>query len=97
VSRRKRWIAAAAGGVASLLVGAAALAQSSGGQYDLSWRALHGGGTSTGGNYTEQGVIGQGMARSSTGGGYTVDSGFLGGGAIKFKRYVPLLSRDGSN
>ena len=84
-------VAAALGG---LLLGAAALAQTSGGIYDLSWRALAGGGKSTGGNYVAQGAIGQSMTKTSTGGNYTVSSGFLGGGSDKYRRFLPVLSKD---
>ncbi len=80
-----------------LAVVAAVVAQSASGTYDLSWRALAGGGSSTGGNYGTQGVIGQSFAWSSTGGGYTVDGGFLGGAQVKFNRILPMLAKDGTN
>ena len=97
MSRRTRTFAIIGGGLGSLVLGAAALAQSSGGMYELSWRTLSGGGSSSGGGYVEQGAIGQALAKTSTGGSYTVSSGFLGGGAEKYKRVLPQLAKDGSN
>ena len=94
MTRRRRLAAIGAGGLASLALGAAALAQTSGGAYDLSWRTLSGGGKSTGGNYAEQGAIGQSLTRTSTGGTYTVNSGFFGGGVDKYKRFMPVLAKD---
>ncbi|MCC7088528.1 MAG: hypothetical protein FIB00_14405 [Chloroflexi bacterium] len=87
----------ATAGIAGLAVVAAVVAQSASGTYDLSWRALAGGGGSSGGNYGTQGVIGQTFAWSSTGGGYTVDGGFLGGSQVKFNRILPMLAKDGTN
>ena len=89
-----RTLAIAAGTFAGLFLGAVALAQTSGGVYELSWRTWAGGGKSTGGSYTEQGAIGQPLARSSTGGSYTINRGFFGGGQEKFKRYIPQAARD---
>ncbi len=85
------------GGVAAIGMVAAVVAQSASGTYDLSWRALVGGGSSSGGNYGEQGVIGQGLSGTSSGGGFEVSSGFLGGGQVKFSRALPMLAKDGSN
>lgn len=92
---RGRPIAALGGLAAALAVATAVLAQTSGGNYDLSWRALSGGNQVSGGSYVSNGAIGQPLAGSSGGGSYTVDSGFLGGGSVKFKRYIPQLARDG--
>ncbi len=75
MTRRRRVVAIGAGALASFALGAAALAQTSGGVYDLSWRALSGGGQSTGGTYT-------------------VNSGFFGGGVDKYKRFLPVLAKD---
>lgn len=97
MTRRARLFAVASGGVAAVALGAAALAQTASGSYELSWRALAGGGKSDGGSYVEQGAIGQALAQTSTGGSYSVSSGFLGGGQDKYKRYLPILSKDGSN
>ena len=95
--RRRKSLALLSGGLGALVLGATALAQTSGGAYELSWRALAGGGKSTGAAYSEQGAIGQALAKTSTGGNYTVSSGFLGGGSEKYKRVLPHLSKDGSN
>ncbi|MGE0599183.1 MAG: hypothetical protein AB7J35_07945 [Dehalococcoidia bacterium] len=91
---RARGFAFAGAGIAGLTLGAAVLAQTSGGMYDLSWRALAGGGTSSGSDYAEHGAIGQAVAGTSAGGSYSVSSGFLGGGAEKYKRFLPVLARD---
>ena len=97
MTTRRRTIAVAAGGLGALALGAVALAQSASGTYDLSWRALAGGGKTEGGGYVEQGAIGQAFAKTSSGGSYSVSSGFLGGGADKYTRYRPVLANDGSN
>ncbi|MEO8539121.1 MAG: hypothetical protein ABI577_05220 [bacterium] len=97
MTTRRRLIAAGAGGLGALTLGAAALAQTASGSYDLSWRALVGGGKSDGGGYVAQTAIGQPLAQTSTGGSYSVSSGFLGGGQDKYRRFLPFLSRDGSN
>ncbi len=97
MNARSRGLLLGASGVAALALGAAALAQSASGVYELSWRTLSGGGKSSGGNYVEQGAIGQALARTSSGGSYSVSSGYLGGGAEKYKRYLPSLSKDGTN
>ena len=94
MSGRKRGVALGASGLAALALGAAALAQSSSGSYDLTWRALYGGGKATGDAYTVQSAIGQPLARSSSEGTYAVSSGFLGGGAEKYKRFLPVLAKD---
>ncbi len=52
----------------------------SGGDYDLSWSTIDGGGgTSTGGNYSLSGTIGQPDAGTMAGGDYTLTGGFWGG------------------
>jgi hypothetical protein len=87
-------VALGAGVLGSLALGAVALAQTSGGIYDLSWRTLNGGGTATGGNYTVQAAIGQPLAGTSSGASFSVSSGYFGGGAEKYKRFLPVLARD---
>ena len=53
----------------------------SGGDYDLSWSTIDGGGgTSTGGNYSLSGTIGQPDAGTIAGGDYELTGGFWGGG-----------------
>ena len=62
-----------------LLVPVSASAQS-GGDYDLSWSTIDGGGgTSTGGSYTLSGTIGQPDAGTMTGGDYALAGGFWSG------------------
>lgn len=94
---RKRLALRAAGGLGALTLGASALAQSASGNYDLSWRALVGGGKSDGGGYVVQSAIGQTLAKSSSGGSYVVSSGYFAGGQDKYKRFLPHLAKDGSN
>jgi hypothetical protein len=52
-NRTMRW---SRGRRPGLFLSGLALAQTSGGVYDLSWRTLSGGGKSTGGTYAEQGA-----------------------------------------
>lgn len=85
----------AAAGSAALAVAAAALAQSASG-WTITQFAYGGGGTSTQAPYAVQGVIGQPIAGSSTGGTYTVQSGFLAGFLEKFKITAVMLAKDGS-
>jgi len=94
---RRRLALLSAGGFGALALGASALAQSASGNYDLSWRTLMGGGKSDGGAYVVQSAIGQPLAKSSSGGAYTVSSGYFAGGQDKFKRFLPFLSKDGFN
>ena len=85
----------AAAGSAALAVAAAALAQSASG-WTITQFAYGGGGTSTQAPYSVQGVIGQPIAGSSTGGTYTVQSGFLAGFLEKFTITAVMLAKDGS-
>ena len=72
-----------------------ALAQS-GGDYDLTWSTVDGGGAtfSTGGDYTLGGTIGQPDAGVTIGGDYTLDGGFWGGAALQYRIYLPLVLRN---
>jgi len=81
-----------------LLVAVPVLAQS-GGDYDLSWSTVAGGGGtfSTGGPFSLGGTAGQPDAGLLTGGSYTLGGGFWGGGALSNPRYViylPLVLRN---
>lgn len=68
-------------GVIMLL--ATSIALSAGGQYELSWRTIDGGGgTSSGGQYVLTGTIGQPDAAHSSGGDYEVLGGFWPGGPL---------------
>jgi hypothetical protein len=94
--RRRRALATAGGAVVALAVVAAVVAQSSGGVFDMSFSGISGGGdSSAGGSYAELGSIGQPFAGSGTAGSYALDGGLLGGGATKYKRVLPFLSKDG--
>lgn len=81
-----------------LLAGTTALAQS-GGDYDLSWNTVDGGGYtfSEGSSYTLGGTIGQPDAGVITGGKYTLGGGFWGGGEVAVEGshlYLPLALRN---
>ncbi len=59
---------------------------STGGDYELSWYTIDGGGgTSTGGDYALSATIGQPDAGEMSGGDYAVSGGFWG-------RFVPWLN-----
>jgi len=80
-----------------LLASSLVLAQS-GGEYDLSWSTVDGGGWtfSTGGVYVLGGTAGQPDAGLMTGGEYAVGGGFWGGGAVAAAGnaiYCPLVMR----
>lgn len=94
--RLRRPILATLGGAVALGLVAAVVAQTSGGVFDMSFTTITGGGgESSAGGYTVMGSIGQPLAVSSTGGGYQMSGGILGGGATKYLRYLPYLSSDG--
>ncbi len=94
--KTRRTIAATGAVIAAAAVATAVIAQSSGGSFDLSFRATSGGGgTSAAAPYELTGVIGQPVAGRSTGGDYVADSGFLGGGGIeKIRRFIIAIARD---
>jgi hypothetical protein len=79
-----------------LLLARVALAESEAG-LDLFWNTVDGGGGtfSTGGAYSLGGTAGQPDAGLLTGGIYTVDGGFWGGGAagLEYALYLPLVVR----
>ena len=67
-----------------LLVSVSAMGQT-GGQYELSWSTIDGGGgTSSGGPYVLTGTIGQPDAAYSAGGSYELLGGFWPGGPLCF-------------
>jgi uncharacterized membrane protein len=94
--RPKRPVVLAAGGAAALVAVTLAVAQSASGSYDLSFSTFAGGKAASGGSYSSQSAIGQSLGKSSSGGSYQVNSGFLGGGSEKYRRFIPQLARDGS-
>jgi hypothetical protein len=75
--------------VAALLTGLAALAQS----YSIDWHAIAGGGgTSTGGEYSLSGTVGQAEAGGTlSGGDYTLQGGFWPGLIVTTSGEVPQL------
>ncbi|MFN0148503.1 MAG: hypothetical protein ACKVT1_18525 [Dehalococcoidia bacterium] len=94
--RRRRLVAASGAVVAAVAVVVTVVAQSASG-WELSFRALNAGGTSSGGTFATTGVIGQPLTGASTGGAYSVASGFYGGGGQeKFKRLLPHVATDGT-
>ena len=80
--------------VALLVITSVALAQS-GGDYDLSWSRVAGGGStfSAGGDYELWGAAGQHDAGSMSGGDYAIGGGFWPGSAVEedYYGYLPLL------
>ena len=82
---------------ALLLVTSVALAQS-GGDYDLSWSTVDGGGYtfSLGGDYELGGTAGQHDAGSMSGGDYVLHGGFWTGGGLEdeFDTYLPLALKN---
>jgi hypothetical protein len=81
--------------LAALLLASVALAQS-GGDYDLTWNTVDGGGAtfSTGGDYTLGGSIGQPDAGVLTGDDYALSGGFWSGGAVGYEIHLPLILRN---
>ena len=82
--------------VTVLLTGAALAVAATNAGYSLDWFTVDGGGgtsTSSGGNYSVSGTIGQPDAGTLTGGGYTVQGGFWGGLAASSSLYLPLVQR----
>jgi hypothetical protein len=77
--------------VLSTLVVATSRAQS-GGQFDLSWSTLSGGGgTSRGGQFEMSGTVGQAAAGKLTGGAYALGGGFWGGVTVVQRAGAPNL------
>ena len=80
--------------LAMLLIPATAVAQS-GGDYDLTWSTIDGGGgASSGGDYTLVGAIGQVDAGAVNGGDYAVDGGFWGSSLVLHNIFLPLVLRN---
>jgi hypothetical protein len=68
---------------------------SSGGDYELSWWTIDGGGgSSSGGSYALSGTIGQPDAGSASGGDYQVSGGFWGRFVeALYELFLPLIVR----
>jgi uncharacterized membrane protein len=81
----------------SLVLGLVApAAAQSGGDYDLTWSTVDGGGEtfSVGGDYSLGGTAGQPDAGLLDGGDYALAGGFWGGGLpVQYRVYLPLLWR----
>ncbi len=83
----------------AFLVPIAALAQS-GGDYDLTWNTVDGGGgLNSAGDYVLEGTAGQPDAGALAKGEYTLSGGFWGGGAaiavaVEHQIYLPLVLRN---
>jgi hypothetical protein len=82
--------------IAGALIGVGSASALAG--YSLDWWTVDGGGTtsSTGGNYSLGGSIGQPDAGTSSGGTYTLDGGFWGGDMAitpNYQIYLPLVIR----
>ena len=85
-----------AAALVALSVVTAVYAQGASG-WDLSWGARgSGGGHSGSGAYSVEGSIGQSIVGHSSGGGYAIDTGFLGGVLQLFRLVSPFLASDGS-
>ena len=82
-----------------LMVISAPLALASGGELEIPWHTIAGGGTaaSCGGDYCLSGSAGQSVAAAASGGIYGVQGGFWAVGAAPPRRgsaiYLPLILR----
>jgi len=63
----------------------------SGGQFDLSWSTIDGGGASTGGRFALSGTVGQPDAGTLTGGSFKLEGGFWSGITLVQKPGAPIL------
>ena len=91
---KKRWIIFPI--IAVFLIVAATAFASSGGDYEISFYTIDGGGgtSSGGGIYEVSGTIGQPDARASlTGGNFSLFGGFWGGGFLDYFTFFPLVVR----
>ncbi len=78
-----------------LLLPTAVILAQSGGDYNLEWNTVDGGGYtfSSGGDYSLGGTIGQPDAGAMSGGDYVLLGGFWGGGTVRYTLYLPLVLR----
>lgn len=82
--------------VLAIIISMTAIASaSSGGDYELSWWTVDGGGgTSSGGDYEISATIGQPDAGEMSGGDYSVSGGFWGRFLEELQKiFLPLLMR----
>ena len=92
---RSRWMVILIFMGVVLLIAGAALAQS-GGEYDLGWNTVDGGGITfaVGGSYRLAGTAGQADAGAMGGGVYGLGGGFWAGlPAMRYQIYLPLVSK----
>jgi hypothetical protein len=77
-----------------LLAGGAVVYAQTGGDFDLTWNTIDGGGAaSTGGGYTLSGTVGQPDAGAMSGGNYALTGGFWSGAPAGASIYLPLVLR----
>ncbi len=78
-----------------LLLPTAVILAQSGGDYNLEWNTMDGGGHtfSTGGAYSLGGTVGQPDAGAMSGGDYVLVGGFWGGRTVRYTLYLPLVLR----
>jgi hypothetical protein len=90
---KRKLISLLVAGAVLLLIGSAALGAGEG--YILDWWTVDGGGgTSTGGQYSLSGAVGQPDPGKLSGGGYALVGGFWTGGAsIEYHIYLPLAEK----
>jgi hypothetical protein len=78
----------------SLFVLGAVVQAQPGGDFELVWWTVDGGGSeSRDGNYGLIGTVGQPDAGLLSGGDFALGGGFSGGDATRFKVYLPILMR----
>jgi hypothetical protein len=91
--RKQRFLIAALACVLVLvLLGAPRASSQTGGQYDLSWTTIDGGGITlaTGGDYELGGTIGQEDTGATAGGAYSLNGGFW---VPQSATYLPTILR----
>ena len=95
IGRRKLLIVMAIGVLLLVLLGLAtsSMVAQTGGEYDLTWWTVDGGGgRSSGGEYTLWSTAGQADAGAQSGGEYTLSGGFWAGAAKQeHATYVPVV------
>jgi len=81
--------------VLGLLLSGAILWAQTGGEFDLSWSTVDGGGgTAEGGAFVVQGTVGQADAGAMSGGAYELQGGFWNGRVSdrEWKVFLPLVA-----
>lgn len=92
---RSRWTALISGAALAGVLGVTMVTAQTGGSYNLTWFAMPGGGgTSSGGQYVVTGAIGQPFASQMTGSTYTVQTGFFGGSAQRFRLFMASVASE---